>query len=259
MTDSWRVLSDELTSIFVGSSRETSKLRTSFAVRETASLADAIRVCKLSIEPAASSCARACVVESVLFRRSFAASAAIDAANLRLLKSIASQPRPVTPNRAREETNARACIKSSQFFKKQLQTPRIPWRTGRTTCLWTGSRCAGAVGGGMGEVGEASHQSSHAFRPLSFSRSSPLRSNPRFRSSLKRSRCANTSASECAARGLRLAATSQRPHSDLTATSQRPHSDLTETSQRPHSDLTATPPRPHSDLTLGLFISPLIH
>ena len=92
--DSWRVLSDELTSIFVGSSRETSKLRTSFAVRETASLADAIRVCKLSIEPAASSCARACVVESVLFRRSFAASAAIDAANLRLLKSIAPQPGP---------------------------------------------------------------------------------------------------------------------------------------------------------------------
>ena len=92
--DSWRVLSDELTSIFVGSSRETSKLRTSFAVRETASLADTIRVCKLSIEPAASSCARACVVESVLFRRSFAASAAIDAANLRLLKSIAPQPGP---------------------------------------------------------------------------------------------------------------------------------------------------------------------
>ena len=90
------------------------------------------------------------------------------------------------------------------------------------------------------------------------SRSSPLRSNPRFRSSLKRSRCANTSASECAARGLRLAASSQRPHSDLTATSQIPHSDLTATSQRPHSDLTATPQRPHTR-PFHLAAHPLIH
>ena len=175
----------------------------------------------------------------------------------------------MTPNRARERDKcARVCIYKMNWGR--LTSPRVKkphkkkqlheypesgvslallWLTGRTTCLWTGSRCAGAVGGGMGRGWEKRLASVISHAPLCpSSRSSPLRSNPRFRSSLKRSRCANTSASECAARGLRLAATSQRPHSDLTATS-----------QRPHSDLTATPPRPHSDLTLGLFISPLIH